>query len=527
MSSPTVPAAPAAPGVSSADGSRSAAGDLTDALIATDWWTDEMVTGAGIPIVDSRFVSIGGGMASFVLVDLLRIAGVPTDQIRVLTADDYPWQTYEHLTRCSQIPLDARIRSDSSSMPDNFWGFPSLILREAWRDKTLAPLWSGLTEPLLTDYWAPQLRTVLEGMAKEAKRIDWFSMAVKGPVRMVRRRAGGGYFTIITPPAGATPTKRVAFRSQFTHLGVGHPGVKFLDDLQAYRTAYDDRYRVVNAYEPHEHVYEELRRRPGVVVIRGNGVVASRVLQRLMDERKHHGAETTILHVFGNFVSGPKGDSVFMRRPGGNGWSYQGFDYPKAAWGGQHWDKCRKLDGDERAEFYKLIGGANTPRRKAWVRAEEQGRREGWYRLFVGTVEEVVPGNDGTLVSRIRDPKTGAVLEAGASFIIDCTGLEADIREHRVIADLLDHGGAGRNPLGRLDVTPACQVRGVESDPGRLYATGSMTLGGYFCGVDTFLGLQLSAVDVVDDLSRVGFCRRIGVRRSVSQWWRRVRDQAP
>jgi hypothetical protein len=54
-----------------------------------------------------------------------------------------------------------------------------------------------------------------------------------------------------------------------------------------------------------------------------------------------------------------------------------------------------------------------------------------------------------------------------------------------------------------------------------------MTLGGYFCGVDTFLGLQLAALDVVDDLAEQGLCRRIGVGRSVAQWWRRMRWRAP
>ena len=38
---------------------------------------------------------------------------------------------------------------------------------------------------------------------------------------------------------------------------------------------------MVSAYEQHEHVYETLKNRPGVVVIRGGGIVASRVLQRL------------------------------------------------------------------------------------------------------------------------------------------------------------------------------------------------------------------------------------------------------
>jgi hypothetical protein len=505
----------------------SARGDLTDELIATDRWTDEQLDRAGIPIVDTPLVSVGGGMGSFVLVDLLRIAGVPPASLRVLTPTDYPWQTYEYLTRCSQIPVKERIRSDSSSMPDNFWGFPSFALREAWRDRSLAALWNVLTEPILCDYWTPRLETVFSGMQQEAERIGWWDMVARGQVRMIRRRQDGGYFTLLTPPEGSSSTRRVAHRSQFVHLAIGYPGVKFLEDLQAYRTTYDDHYRVVNAYEPHEHVYEELMRKPGVVVIRGSGIVASRVLQRLIDDRERNGAQTTIIHVFRTYVTGSHGESLFSRRRGGDGWAYQGFNYPKSAWGGQHWETCRRLEGEERAAFYKKIGGTNTPRRKSWRRQLARGRKEGWYRVFVGRVAKVVPGDDGSVVSHIVDPQTNAVLQAAASFIIDCTGLEADLREHRVLADLLDHGGAGRNPIDRLDVDRSFVVRGTESDPGRLYATGSMTLGGYFCGVDTFLGLQLAALDVVDDLSARGFCPRIGVARSTSQWVRRMRNQPP
>ncbi len=36
-----------------------------------------MVQRAGIPIIDTKFVTIGGGIGSFVTVDFLRIYGVP------------------------------------------------------------------------------------------------------------------------------------------------------------------------------------------------------------------------------------------------------------------------------------------------------------------------------------------------------------------------------------------------------------------------------------------------------------------
>ncbi|OWY60813.1 hypothetical protein B7486_67150, partial [cyanobacterium TDX16] len=154
-----------------------------------------------------------------------------------------------------------------------------------------------------------------------------------------------------------------------------------------------------------------------------------------------------------------------------------------------------------------------------------RGRAEGWYRTEVGVVAEVVPGQDGTVVTKI-DTARGQ-LEVPANYIIDCTGLEADIREHRVLADLMDHSGAGRNVMGRLDVERTFQVRGTDAPPGRIYAVGSATLGGYYCGVDSFLGLQYACLQVADDLARQGFVRRIGPGRSVSQWWKRMRGVQP
>ncbi len=121
-------------------GAHRGAGDLTPTLVDTDIWTDSMLADAGIPVVDSPMVSVGGGMGSFVFTDYLRIAGVPASSIRVLTVLDQPWQTYQYLTRVSQVPAGERLRSDAASCPGNIWGFPSYGAREAWREKTLAPL---------------------------------------------------------------------------------------------------------------------------------------------------------------------------------------------------------------------------------------------------------------------------------------------------------------------------------------------------------------------------------------------------
>jgi hypothetical protein len=493
-------------------------GDLTSALLSAPVWSDEQVAAAGIPVVDAPFVTVGGGFVSFVTVDYLRIAGVPTSQIRVLSNIDEPWQTYEYLTRVSQIPKPERIRSDSSSRPDNIWGFPSYALSEAWQDRTLRPILHVVVEPVFADYWTPRVGMVFASMRREADRIRYPEMLVKGVVRMVRRRAAGGYFTVLTPPAGTGPAKRVVYRSRFVHLAVGYAGLRFLPDLQEFRERYGDFQRVVNAYEPHEHVYEYLKTAPGAVVVRGGGIVASRVLQRLMDDRAAFGLRTEITHIFRTYVTGAHGPHPWARRRGGDGWAYQGFNYPKSVWGGQLKASMRRLEGAERAAAYKLMGGTNTPKRRHWQRQLREGREGGWYRTMHGTVERVEPGTDGRLTSTVR--RGDETHRVNADYIIDCTGLEADITEHRLFADLLEHGGVGRNPLGRLDVERHFEVKGTASGDGALYASGTATLGGYFPGVDTFLGLQVAAQEIADDLARRGWCRRIGPVRSTTEWLR-------
>ena len=147
------------------------AGDLNEQLLGTDFWTDEMVAAAGIPIIDVPFVTVGGGIGSFVTVDYLRIGGVRPEQIRVLSALDQPWQTYEYLTRVSQIPRGERMRSDSASRPDNIWGFPSYGFVEGFKNPKI--WWQVLTEPIFADYYTPHAGRAFAGMEREADRIGY------------------------------------------------------------------------------------------------------------------------------------------------------------------------------------------------------------------------------------------------------------------------------------------------------------------------------------------------------------------
>lgn len=510
-----------------------ATGRLTDELLHTNIWSDGMVAASGMSVIDMPFVTVGGGLGSFVMVDYLRCAGVPASHIRTLTVLDHPWQNYAYLLQSSQVTLDKRIRSDSSSCLDNIWGFPGYAIREAFGAKGptdfIAPLWNVFTENILCDYWTPKSGQVFRSMQREADRIDYWSTRAIGRVHVTRRRHGGGYFTVLTTESG----EDVVYRSSHVHLAVGYPGLAFLPDLQAYRERFGDTHRVVNAYEPHDHVYEELNRRGGTVIVRGAGITASQVLDRLITDRDRTGQDVTILHLFRTYIEGGHGPSRFMRRRGGHGWAYQGFNWPKSTWGGQGRNLVLRAEGERRAEVLRTMGGTTTPHRHKWQRQLERGRREGFYRMHVGEVQEVVAGTHGTVVTRLRPEASSdngsvpAPIELAANFVIDATGLEADIAEHTLLSDLLVHSGADRNLLGRLDVEPTFEVRGTRAEPGRLYAVGAATLGGYLAGVDTFLGLQIAALEVCDDLARQGFCKWLGVGRSTTQWWKWALGRQP
>ncbi len=503
-------------------------GDLTPQLIDTDVWTDEMVAGAGIPMYDVPFVTVGGGLGSFAMTDTLRIAGLPTSAIKVIAGIDRPEQTYRYLAENSQIPAHERLRSDSSSTIDNIWGFPSYAVRESFSKPGVAakfrPLLQVFVEPVFDDFYTPQAGQVYESVEAEAARIGWHTMMTRGIVRMVRKRNGGGYFVMMTPPEGTSATKRIAYRTRFVHIAVGYPGVRFLKDLQDYRQTYRDFNRVVNAYEPHDYVYKELLRRPSTVLVRGSGIVASRILQRLISDRDERGAQTTVLHLFRNYVSGPQGDKATFRRAGSNGFAYQGFNFPKSSWGGQLKDRLESLSGPDRAELLKDLGGTNTPKRRDWQEQLTRGMAQGFYRQHVGQVTEVRPGPGQTIATSVIDPNSQPY-QLDANFIIDATGLESDIGEHRLLKDLLDHTGAQRNHNGRLDVDRTFELVGSRNDDGRIYASGSATLGGYYAGVDSFLGLQYAALTIADDLAGAGFGEKIGLRRSISEWWKWMRHQ--
>jgi hypothetical protein len=463
-------------------------------------WGDDDV--AGLPVHDAPITTVGGGLASLALVHALRVAGVPARDLRVVSPAADPADSFRHLAHAAQLDDRARLRSDSAARMDAMWGFPGYALEESAARRSMRPLWTVFAEPVGAEVFTPVSGHVYAGIAAEAERLGWTAMLLRGRVSTVRPRREGGFFSLVDDDGHCCSV----IRSRYVHLGLGYAGLRLTEELARYRAQHGDGFSCVQAYEPHDHVYRVLARTGGTVVVRGAGITASRIIERLLELRGIH-----IVHV--------------LRRPV----AHQPFNFPKAALGGQLAAQIADLtDDSERGALISALAGTTTAHRKGWATQLRRGRAEGSYRILIGSITDLSPAPGGGVRLRVRDGQTPDLHgDLAADFLIDCTGLTPDVTGHPLVDDLLRAGLARTNAHGRVAVDENFEIREARNGDGRMFATGALTFGSRVGPVDSFWGLQAGALRVCDELARVGACDRIGVRRSVGGWWRWLRGRAP
>jgi hypothetical protein len=468
-------------------------------------------------VVDVPLVTIGGGLGSFALVDVLRVAGVPAEKIRVISPSREPDANFLRRCRTSGLTDTDRLRSDSSARIDNPWGFPGYALQQACRTRRVRPLLQVLTEPVLSEYYTPTVGQVHSGLRREADRIRWDSMVVDGVATEIRREDDGGYVVTVEPLTGPP----LAYRSRFVHLAPGYAGPRLTAETRRFRDHNPSNDRLVHAYEPHEHVYATLAGRSGTVLVRGAGIAASRILQRLAEDRRTTGNDIRVWHLARHPRSrDPR--PARLAKYDGTAFVCQAFNFPKAAFGGQLRDRTLRLPDAERAEEIRLLGGTSTPHRRLWARQLRRGLAEGWYRPITGEMTDLVPTESG-IAAYVRPPDSATVI-LRADFVIDATGLDPDIHRHPILASL-DDLGVTTNQLGGLAIGPDFDVQGADSGTGRVYASGVIIAGGHLAPADSFAGLQLAALAIADSLTRHGLGEPLRFSRSVAQWWRWMRNR--
>ncbi len=505
----------------------------------------EALRASGHPVEETRFCAVGGGLGSFVWVDHLRCYGVPASDIRAIGTEEVCYQTYKRYCKNSQIPDHERLRSNSLSRPDNIWGFPGYAMREVGKGIGVKGIFQVFGEPTLAESYTPRAGDVFESLDIEAKRIGWSEMFIKAQVLGLRKTSDGRYavaFKLWGGEASGMARNRYLI-ADVVHLSTGYPATRFVEDFQTFITNHpDNRAQVANAYEPHDQIYVEAERRGGPVqvVVRGRGIVASRIIQRLHEARKKNPG-IRILHSMRSPL-GPRDGAIFRkaRRLVRNNVEIQPFNWPKSCWGGDLRVEYERAGEEDRGIMLGQLGGTTTAERSDWIAIMDRGAEEGWYRAVYGNISAFQPipspgpdQPDGVQIS--IDTVEGNVERLNADYLIDCTGLIADIRRAPLLADLLDtyhlprnhawrmqDGRAVRGAPSGLRASNDFEIEGLRNGNGRVYAAGTITTGGPYLAVDSFLGLQYSALRSVDHLvtERHHKVRDLGPLRSFGGWCR-------
>jgi pSer/pThr/pTyr-binding forkhead associated (FHA) protein len=518
------------------------------------------IRAGGYVVGEFEYLALGGGLGSFAWVDHLRIFGVPAKSICVIGNYDWnvddptdhprPYGNYRRLCQNSQIPGYERLRSNSISTPDNIWGFPGYASRETWRDLKRLRL-GGLRyvlqvfgEPAVTQTFTPRSEDVFNSIDREAVRIGWKGMCLNARVVAMRKTSDGRYAVAIRLDqklAQGGSRDRIVV-GKFVHMSTGYPAYRTEDDVFRFNGRYLNEGRVFKAYDPHESVYQALeqRRGPAAVAVRGRGIVASRILQRLNAARAHNN-QIQIFHQMRTAVASNKGMRFGRaQRAVINNTEIQAFNWPKSSWGGELRAILENASPEGRSKILGKLGGTTTADRADWANIIRQGHREGWYRVAIGKLEIrdlSEPGPAGKILMDYSGPDTSLPREIKVDFVIDCIGLIGDVTNSEFLKDLVETYRLPRNRdynqevnvQRGLAVTNDFEVPGLRQNGGRVYAAGQITIHGPHAAVDSFLGLQYAALRSVDHLHRVGApgVSGFGALKSFGQWIRWCFNRAP
>lgn len=480
---------------------------------------------ADLPLEEIDYLSIGGGIGSFVWVDALRVSGVDKHQVAVISMMPQPYEQFRRLCHHSQLFDADRLRSDSGSTPDNVWGWPGYAPREMNRclqqgriGEALRIAWQIFTEPVLAEPYTPRAGDVFASIDQEAARIGWNAIRRTGYAHLIRKTDDERYAVAYAQPDENGVWQHKIILARYIHLATGYNAPNFSGDTEHSN-------RVVHAYHDHSHVYRHLAQYGGRVIVRGRGIAASQIVQRLADLRAQNDT-ITLLHILRTPITNEYTGRTQRRIA--EHWRLQPFNWPKSSFGGVARSQWEHATDIKRAFLAKALGGTTTAKRRMWQDTIKAGLSEGWYQLHLGEVVAAEPRNHVVSVA-VNDlhGRPGTVFEA--DFMIDATGLDAQIEHNPLLADLCQHYSLRLNTFGFIDTRADFEITNMANGTGRVYAAGVIAGGNSYAPVDSFAGLQYAAQRSADSMiaQQAPGLRRLNGLNSVRAWLRWTAGREP
>ncbi len=454
-----------------------------------------------LPAERRRLVSVGAGLGSFTLIDVLRIAGVDSNDIATVGPHSSPIAQYEASLDNSGIAPDQRLRSESCSTLDNPWGFPGYAIREASRSKRPWPMLRVLGEPWLAEYYTPTRGDVVASVHKEAARIDWGSMLRIGMVERIRWTPFGYRVNYIDE---LERTRTIL--ADHLHLAVGPGPLQIPPDSQSARSHSGFDSRITHVYEPHHHILRAAAVRPIVVAVRGGGISASHAVDLLLAARQRDRLPISVVQL--------------LRRKERQ--ATQAFNVPKAAWGGQLHQDLSRAEGEEAERLLDAFASTTTPRRRAVLRRRNRSLRDGSLTEIYFPDPYITNRGD-----RLRIDVGDEREPISADFVIDATGFVSGLRGQPIVDEFLQSADCRPSPRGRVHVEHNFAAVNADCAVGRTYVSGSLAFGRRYGAPDTFLGLQYAAHHIAADLARQKLGQPYTAWSSARWWTRWARGRKP
>ncbi len=231
---------------------------------------------------EATVVSIGGGLASLTLVGLLRLGGLPPDEIAVLAEHASPVEAERHAAG------DARPLGVTASGP---WGAPTQAVRDALHQASPRRVAKAIGNPLAAEVFVPRDGDVEASIDVEAHRIGWRHMVVPAGVEWVRPHVDGGFVV-----AATMGSRHHLWRARHLHLALGVRHAALSAPAAEFVLAHPGDERVVEASSD---AWRHLGAAPLVVAVDGRGRRADYVIDALLDDKARGMNAAQILHVSG------------------------------------------------------------------------------------------------------------------------------------------------------------------------------------------------------------------------------------